>query len=52
VKRSLLKGQGGKKKRGRSKKKWLETVTAGGRMLGVTDWRRASQKRCQLEKHD
>jgi hypothetical protein len=44
AKRALLEG-GGKKARGKPKKKWLEAVTADLRMLGVTDWRKASHDR-------
>jgi hypothetical protein len=47
AKRALLEGEGEKKRKGRPKKKWLEAVTADLRMLGVTDWRKASHDRNQ-----
>jgi hypothetical protein len=51
MKRSLLKGQGGKNKRGRSKKKWLETVTADGRKpIGGGSHRRNVNWRNMLKK--
>jgi hypothetical protein len=50
AKRALLKGEGGKKKRGRPKKKWLEVVTTDLRMAGVTDWKRTSPDREQWRK--
>jgi hypothetical protein len=50
AKRALLKGEAGKKKRGRPKKKWLEVETTDLRMPGVTDWKRPSQDREQWRK--
>jgi hypothetical protein len=47
TKRALLEGEGGKERRRRPKKKWLEAVTADLRMLGVIDWRKASHDRNQ-----
>jgi hypothetical protein len=47
TKRALLEGERGKERRRRLKKKWLEAVTADLRMLGVTDWRKASHDRNQ-----
>jgi hypothetical protein len=47
AKRALLEEEGGKKKRGRPKKKWLEAVTTHLRILGVADWKRVSQDREQ-----
>ncbi|KAH0814114.1 hypothetical protein GEV33_008676 [Tenebrio molitor] len=47
AKRALLEDEGGKERRRRLKKKWLEAVTADLRMLGVTDWRKASHDRNQ-----
>jgi hypothetical protein len=45
AKRALLEEEGGKKTRGKPNKKWLEAVTADLRILGVTDWRKASHDR-------
>jgi hypothetical protein len=39
AKRALLEGEGGKRKSGRPKKKWLKAVTTDLKMLGVTDYR-------------
>jgi hypothetical protein len=50
AKRALLEEEGGKKKRGRPKKKWLEAVTTHLRILGVADWKRVSQDREQWRK--
>ena len=43
--RTLEEGEGGRKKRGRPKKKWLDAVVSDIRTLGVTDWRREVRNR-------
>lgn len=48
--RVLEEGEGGKKKRGRPKKKWLDAAIADIRVLGITDWKRAAQNRTQWRK--
>jgi hypothetical protein len=48
TKRAPLEGEGGKKKRKRPKKKWLQAVTTDLKMLCVT--KRASQNRGQCRK--
>ena len=44
-KRALEEGEGGKKRRGRPKKKWLEAVKEDAEGLGVTDWKGMTQNR-------
>jgi hypothetical protein len=46
----MRRGRSRKKKRGKPKEKWLEAATADVRMLGVTNWKKASQDREQWRK--
>lgn len=43
--RALDEGEGGRKKMGRAKKIWFESVMADLQVLGVMDWKRVAQNK-------
>ncbi|XP_018571127.1 uncharacterized protein LOC108910870 [Anoplophora glabripennis] len=50
VKRILIQGEGGKRRRGRPRKRWLEEVTKDVRDVGVRDWKEEALDRKRWER--